>query len=163
MTMMESVRGKLDARCLRKQCRAGKCSISLKGVSRQFVLIHMDSPGSPPSQHETRCDYLFLGYLDDTDGSPWTVPIELKSGGVSASAVAKQLQAGADVANQIIPHTASTKFTPVVASGRISKIEQRRLRNKSNKVQFCGRSVIVQRTRCGTSLTQVLRDTSARS
>ena len=156
MTMMKSVRGKLDARCLRKQCRAGKCSISLKGVSRQFVLIHMDSPGSPPSQHETRCDYLFIGYLDDTDGSPWTVPIELKSGEISASTVAKQLQAGADVADQIIPHNANTNFTPVVASGRISKIEQRRLRNKSNKVQFRGRSVIVQRIKCGTSLAQVL-------
>ena len=98
MTMMESVRGKLDAQCLRKQCRAGKCSISLKGVSRQFVLIHMDSPGSPPSQHETRCDYLFIGYLDDVGGNPWTVPIEMKSGGISASEVARQLQAGADVA-----------------------------------------------------------------
>ena len=158
MTMMESVRGKLNARCLRKQCRAGKCSISLKGVSRQFVLIHMDSPDSPPSQHETRCDYLYIGYLDDKDGRPWTVPIELKSGGISASAIAKQLQAGADVADQIIPHNASTKFAPVVASGRISKIEQRRLKHKSNKVRFRGRSVIVQRTRCGTSLTQVLRD-----
>ena len=155
MTMMESVRGKLDARCLRKQCRAGKCSISLKGVSRQFVLIHMDSPGSPPSQHETRCDYLFLGYLDDTDGSPRTVPIELKSGGVSASAVAKQLQAGADVADQIIPHNSNTNFTPVVASGKLSKIEQRRLRNTSNKVRFRGRSVIVQRIRCGDSLIRV--------
>lgn len=158
MTMMESVRGKLDARCLKKQCRAGRCSISLKGALGQFVLIHMDSSGAPPSQHETRCDYLFLGYLDDTGGSPWTVPIELKSGGISASDVAKQLQAGADVADQIIPHSASTKFTPVVASGRISKSEQRRLRNKSNKVRFRGRSVIIQRTRCGTSLTQVLGD-----
>ena len=159
MTMMESVRGKLDARCLRKQCRAGKCSISLKGVSRQFVLIHMDSPGSPPSQHETRCDYLYIGYLDDMGRSPWTVPIELKSGGISASEVAKQLQAGADVADLIIPHNASTKFTPVVASGRLSKIEQRRLRNTSNKVRFRGKSEIVQRIRCGDPLTRVLTDT----
>lgn len=156
MTMMESVRGKLDTRCLRKQCRAGKCSVSLKGVSRQFVLIHMDSPGSPPSQHETRCDYLYIGYLDDKDRSPWTVPIELKSGGISASAVAKQLQAGADVADQIIPHNANTNFTPVVASGRISKIEQRRLRNTSNKVRFRGRSEIVQRIRYGDPMTRVL-------
>ena len=118
MTMMESVRGKLDARCLRKQGRAGKCSISLTGVSRQFVLIHMDSPSSPPSQHETRCDYLYIGYLDNKDGSPWTVPIELKSGGISASAVAKQLQAGADVAAQIIPHNASTKFTSGCSIGQ---------------------------------------------
>ena len=159
MTMMESVRGKLDARCLRKQCRAGKCSISLKGVSRQFVLIHMDSPGSPSSQHETRCDYLYIGYLDDKDGSPWTVPIELKLGGISASEVAKQLQAGADVADQVIPHNANTKFTPVVASGRLSKIEQRRLRNMSNRVRFRGKSEIVQRIRCGDPLTQVLKDT----
>ncbi len=158
MTMLESVRGKIDARCLRKQCRAGKCSISLKGVSRQFVLIHMDSPGSPPSQHETRCDYLFIGSLDDTDGSPWTVPIELKSGGISASAVAKQLQAGADVADQIIPHNANTKFIPVVASGRLSKIEQRRLRNTSNKVRFRGKSEIIQRIRCGDPLKRVLTD-----
>ena len=159
MTMMESARGKLDARCLKKQCRAGKCSISLKGVSRQFVLIHMDSPCSPPSQHETRCDYLFIGYLDDTDDSPWTVPIELKSGEISASTVAKQLQAGADVADQIIPHNANTNFTPVVASGRISKIEQRRLRNTSNKVRFRGRSEIIQRIRCRDPLTRVLTDT----
>ncbi len=158
MTMMESVRGKVDARCLRKQCRAGKCSISLKGVSRQFVLIHMDSPGSPPSQHETRCDYLFIGSLDNTDESPWTVPIELKSGGISASGVAMQLQAGTDVADQIIPHGASTKFTPVVASGRLSKIEQRRLRNTSNKVRFRGKSEIIQRIRCGDPLKRVLTD-----
>ena len=158
MTMMESVRGKLDAQCLRKQCRAGKCSISLKGVSRQFVLIHMDSPGSPPSQHETRCDYLFIGYLDDVGGNPWTVPIEMKSGGISASEVARQLQAGADVADQIIPHNASTNFIPVVASGKLSKIEQRRLRNTSNKVRFRGRLEIVQRIRCGDPLTRVLRE-----
>lgn len=158
MTMMESVRRKVDTRCLRKQCKAGKCSISLKGVSRQYVLIHMDSPSSPPSQHETRCDYLFIGDLDDTNGSPWTVPIELKSGGINASDVAKQLQAGADVADQIIPHNANTNFTPVVASGRLSKIEQRRQRNTSNKVRFRGRSEIIQRIRCGDPLTRVLTD-----
>ena len=158
MTMIQSVRVKVAAGCLKDECEAKKCSISLEEVPGQFVLIHMDSPGAPLSKHETRCDYLFIGYLDDKDGNPWTVPIELKSGGISASGVAKQLQAGADVANQIIPHNARTKFIPVVASGRISKIEKRRLRNKSNKVRFRGRPEIVQRIKCGEPLTLAIKN-----
>lgn len=158
MTMIELVRRKVVAGCLKDECEAKNCSISLEEVSGQFVLIHMDSPGAPPSQHETRCDYLFIGYLDDTDRGPWTVPIELKSGGISASRVAKQLQAGADVANQIIPHNAKTKFIPVVASGKYSIHERKRLRNASNKVRFRGRPEIVQRIKCGEPLTLAIKN-----
>lgn len=97
-------------------------------------------------------------HLDDEDRSPWTIPIELKSGGISASGVAKQLQAGADVADQIIPNKASTKFIPVVASGKYSIHERKRLRNASNKVRFRGRPEIVQRIKCGEPLTLAIKN-----
>lgn len=131
----------------------------MAGIRGQRVIIDMDCKDLNLSPNQALCDYIFLGAKKRDADKDWVVPIELKKGDVDVSDVVKQLQGGANIADRIIPHGASTKFTPVVASGRLSKIEQRRLRNMSNRVRFRGKSEIVQRIRCGNPLTQVLKDT----
>ena len=131
----------------------------MAGIKGQHIIIDLDCKDLKLPPNQTKCDYIFLGAKERDADKDWVVPMELKKGELDISKVAKQLQGGADVAGQIIPHKANTNFIPVVASGHFSKHERDQLRNRSNNVRFRGRSVIVQRIRCGDSLTQVLRDT----
>ena len=128
----------------------------MAGIRGQRVIIDMDCKDLNLPPNQALCDYIFFGTKEQDADKDWVVPMELKKGDVDVSEVAKQLQGGANIADQIIPQGASTKFIPVVASGRLSKIEQRLLRNTSNKVRFRGRSEIVQRIRCGDPMTRVL-------
>ncbi len=131
----------------------------MAGIRGQRVIIDLDCEDLNLPSDQTLCDYIFLGAKERDTDKDWVVPMELKKGNVDISEVAKQLQGGANVADQIISHDASMSFIPVVASGNFSKHEQRQLRNRSNNVRFRGRSAIIRRIRCGDSLTQVLRDT----
>ena len=117
----------------------------------------MDHPLAPVSRYATRCDFLFVGSVDDSD-EEWVSPIELKEGNVRASEIERQLQAGADAAAQLVPSGADVYFRPVVASGRIHKDEQRKLRSDSSKIRFRGQSEIIYRIRCGDSLADILRN-----
>ena len=131
----------------------------MAGIRGQRVIVDLDCEDLNLPSDQTLCDYIFFGAKERDADKDWVVPMELKKGDVDISEVAKQLQGGADIANRIIPHDTSMNFIPVVASGNFSKHEQRQLRNKSNNVRFRGRSAIIQRIRCGDTLTQVLKDT----
>ena len=128
----------------------------MAGIRGQRVIIDLDCKDLKLPSNQTKCDYIFLGAKERDADKDWVVPMELKKGDADISEVAKQLQGGANVADRIVPHDASTQFIPVVASSKFSKQERQQLRNKSNNVRFRGRSVIVQRIKCGTSLAQVL-------
>lgn len=130
----------------------------MAGIRGQRVIIDLDCKDLKLPPNQTKCDYIFFGAKERDADKNWIVPMELKKGDVDVSEVAKQLQGGANVADRIIPNGASMNFIPIVASGNFSKHEQRQLRNRSNNVRFRGRSVTVQRIKCGTSLTQALRD-----
>ena len=130
----------------------------MAGIRGQRVIIDLDCEDLKLPSNQTKCDYIFLGAKERDADKDWIVPIELKKGNVDISEVAKQLQGGSNVADPIIPHDASMNFIPVVASGHFSKHERDQLRKRSNQVSFRGRSVIVQRIKCGTSLTQAMRD-----
>ena len=131
----------------------------MAGIRGQRVIIDLDCKDLKLPSDQTKCDYIFLGAKEQDADRDWVVPMELKKGNVDVSEVAKQLQGGANIVNPIIPHDASMNFIPVVASGHFSKHERDQLRKRSNQVRFRGKSEIVQRIRCGDSLTQVLKDT----
>ena len=156
MTVAESVRAKVAPNCITKRCRKGKCSISIQGMSGESFAIDMDHPKAPVGRYETRCDYLFLGSTN-ASGNQWVAPLELKEGDVRASEVVQQLQAGADVADRLVPASPQVNFRPVVASGRIHKGERAKLRENSNKVRFRGERKVVRRMRCGERLDAELR------
>lgn len=153
---VQSVQEEVPEKCQAKRCNKKGCTVSMAGIKGQRIIIDLDCKDLKLPPNQTKCDYIFLGAKERDADKDWVVPMELKKGELDISKVAKQLQGGADVADQIIPHKANTNFIPVVASGHFSKHERDQLRNRSNNVRFRGRSVIVQRIRGGTSLAQVL-------
>ena len=84
-----SIRSRLGAKCIVKQCRKDGCSVSLAGTPQQRLIVDFDKPGSPIGPAAPRCDYLFLA--DPSCRDLWVAPVELKKGTVDASKAIKQL------------------------------------------------------------------------
>ena len=85
---------------LRQEMPERRMQGSLSNELHPFVLIDMDQPCSPSGENGKRCDYLFFsGY----EGKDWVVPMELQKGKASASKIVEQLQAGAVIAEKLVP------------------------------------------------------------
>lgn len=142
--LVKAVRAKVSKSCCVKVCKKEGCKVSLPSNCRQQVLIDMDDRESPAKKHGKRCDFLFVG---EAKGEGWVVPIELKRGKASSSEVVPQLQAGAKVAEKVVPKNADLRFRPVVAAGRFDKYERGLIRKK--EVKFRGMSGLVCWIECG--------------
>lgn len=149
--LVKAVRTKVSESCCVKVCKKEGCKVSLPSKCRQRVLIDMDHRESPAEKHGKRCDFLFVG---EAKGEGWVVPIELKKGKASPSEVVPQLQAGAKVAEKIVPKNAELRFRTVVAAGRFGKYERGLLRKK--EVKFRGMSELVRWIKCGESLAKLI-------
>lgn len=159
MTVVEAVRKKVDPRLLVSRCEEGNCSVSLDRTSGKFALIHVDVPGDPPwslaAKGKKRCDYLFVGGAGKR-GSPWVIPLELTTYAKKPSGtIAGQLQAGARIAEQLIPRHSTVWFRPVLASVNL----RRHIRIQLGKewIHFRGKKARVLEIECGGRLTEVLR------
>ena len=74
------------------------------------------------------------------------------------SEIVPQLQAGASIAEGIVPNDAEMKFRPVAAYGGELKRHQLNLfRNKANWIEFRNQAKGVRLIRCGASLEQALK------
>lgn len=106
---------------------------------------------------EKRCDFVFVGEESRRDKChAWVAPIELKSGSFSASTVAAQLQAGADLADQWLPVGTGFAFVPVVAHGRgIRREKLKALQKTAVTLRKQKRRPVL--LRCGSPLRQALR------
>ena len=159
MTVVEAVRKKVDPRILASCCEEGTCSVSLDRTSGRFALIHVDVPGDPPwslaAKGKKRCDYLFVGGAG-TRGNPWVIPLELTTYDEKPSGtIASQLQAGARIAERLIPKDSTVRFCPVLASLNL----HRHIRVQLGKewVKFRGKRARVVEINCGQRLTEALR------
>ncbi len=154
--LVEQVRTKVNQSCLAKYIKKEGCSVSLNGAPKPRLIVDFDKIGSPLELNQVRCDYLFIA--EDSSNAGWVCPVELKSGGLSASEVVGQLQAGTQLAEQIVPQNTPAKFRPVAASGSDRhKAERAKLRLRSNRVSFRGVSELVRLIRCGKKLTEAIR------
>ena len=152
--LVEEVAPNVDARCIVKRGLSKEgCAVVMTGMPQERLVIDFDKPGSPLQQDATRCDYLCIAEADN--GDDWIVPLEVKRGGFKATVVAQQLQAGANVADQLVATAASFRFRAVAFSGNVRKAE--RLSLKRQSVQFRGRREEIRRTRCGDRLASMLR------
>ena len=117
-----------------------------------FIMIDMDKPQAPVKQSETKCDYIFIGGSSNV----FFVPLELKRGKLDASDVVRQLQAGANIAdNRIIPKRELVQFQPVgVCGGKFHRAERRQL--SQGKIRFRGKHSNVQLLKCGDPLIKAL-------
>ena len=147
MTLVQSVREKVDGRIVAKRCSKQGCEVPLTGVTRQRLVLDLDKPGSPLGDSETRCDYIVVVEGGNRDG--WVVALELKRGKVHAD-VANQLQAGAKVLDKLIPQEANVDFAPVVAGrGFHSNVRKTLAKRKIRFRQDDARVVLIS---CGTPL-----------
>ena len=150
MTLVESVRAQVAPSVLVRRCNKSGCNVPLKGVPQPHLVLDLDKPGSPLGQSETRCDYLIVG--ENSGKSDWAVALELKRGQVHAD-VANQLQAGANVTDQLVPPKADIDFKPVVAGRGFHSHLKRTLAKR--KVQFRQKQLAVILISCGTPLAKV--------
>ena len=150
MTVAKSIKQKVDERCIEQRCQRQGCRVKLEGIPKDHILIDMDCHGD---SNQTRCDFLFVGRLEAA-GDEWLIPIELKRGKVEAGGVRNQLQAGAKVAERLVPAKADIQFRPIVASGRIKQEQSRKLR--SMRIVFRGKKFAISRIECGSSITTAI-------
>lgn len=152
--ILNAVLIKIPEKCRAKQCREAQCSLKLNNLPKPCVLIDMDCEKLKLTA-SNRCDYLFIS---NKKKQCLVAPIELKSGGLDASQVIKQLQAGSNFAARIIPdyYDVEVQFTPIVAYGggahprELKKLKGQRIRFRQIQAQ-------IKLTRCGRSLSEQLR------
>lgn len=156
---LHAVRDKVSKKCCVRRCQKEGCKVPLSNELNPFVLIDMDQPCSLSEKNAKRCDFLFFsGY----EGKDWVVPLELQKGKAYASKILEQLQAGADIAEKLVPKGENLEFRPVAAyGGDLRRNEWNVLRQ--TKVKFRQKRELVRLKKCGTNLTQFLRSTPLRS
>ena len=143
---LDSLKSAVPTPCRTTQCSRDNCSVSLDGVPKPNVMVDFDCDDLGLA-NATRCDYLFVS---DAGKAVCVAPIELKGGGLSASAVVRQLRAGADFASQHLAHVQNFHFVPIIAHNGIRRAETRRLR--ATPLQFRGRRSLPRLLRCGAAL-----------
>lgn len=155
MGLIGEVRENVSQEYLSSRCRRDGCSISLEGAPNQRLIIDFDKPNPLLGEHDTRCDFLFIAE-EENDESSWVAPLELKRGGIDASEVIKQLQAGARAAERLIPQNEPVRFRPVAASGSRHRAELNKLKQKTSRIRFHGSMEYVRLMSCGAPLIQAL-------
>lgn len=153
--------------CLAESCCKQGCVVELDGAPGSFRLIDMDHPDAPTGRGarrmgagqrgSRRCDFLFIGENDGTV-SLYVAPLDLKSSGVRAGKVQSQLQAGARIAEHVVPGVSSIRFVPVAAhGGKLHRKQINDLAKSENKVLFRKMRHPIRLIRCGDPLVAVLR------
>ncbi len=155
MGLVESVRGRIDPECLVSRMRKEGCTVSLKDAPRERLIVDFDKPGGPVGGEGRRCDYLFVAD-GAQDEAGWVAPLELKKGALRASEVVRQLRAGAEAAERLVPGGLRPAFRPVAAYGSIHKLERTALRERRNLIAFRGRMEAVRLMKCGDRLKKAL-------
>lgn len=152
--LVETVRKQVDKNCVTSgRLQKQGCIVLLKGAPKPHLAIDFDKPGSPVSQEDIRCDYLFVA--DDADVPGWVVPLELKRGAIKANSIVQQLQAGARAAEQLVSRHMAVNFRPVIAyGGGINKAERSKLKGGDSKVKFHGTLEDIRLIKCGSALVQ---------
>ena len=148
---VDAVRARIDAlSCVVDGIDKGRCGVSLADAPHPRVIIDLDKTGSPLGPARTKCDFLFFGEPD------LVMPIEIKDHGApNIAKVTKQLQAGADAADdKLPPRHPAVRFRPVLVSRNMRRDEQLKLR--SERVRFRKRLEMVRQLNCGDPLTGAL-------
>ena len=127
----------------------------MSGIGRIRVIVDMDCKTLDLRNFRSRCDCIFVGYHEEAD---WVAPVELKRGGVEASQVSKQVQAGATFAEEKILYSGvKVRFRPIVAYGRVHRNQTLELKKKRHWVKFQNKSYEIMLIRKGKPLADALK------
>ncbi len=140
--------------CRSSQIKRDGCSVSLNSAPSTWLIINMDCQKIKNLQTGKNCDYIFIG---EDSGTTWIAPIELKGGSFKASAVAKQLQDGMNLAANWIPGGRTFEFVPTLfypAKKRVHPYQIARLRELKIKFQQYKSNIKIQK--CKDPISSVL-------
>ena len=142
--VVAAIKEAVPERCQVRRCRAGGCTVSMKGARSLRTIVDLDCPALT-SRGEARCDYVAFF---ERSGADWIVALELKSGSFRGGAVAQQLQGGANFAESL---SARGHFVPVLAYG--SGVRREWLRSlRKRRVVYRGRRHQIVLIRCGQAI-----------
>lgn len=130
-------------------------SVDLTGIAEDDrVVVDLDKVFPHGRQGESQCECI-LFYIDN-NARFVVVLIELKGGkNAEASKAAKQLNAGATIADTYIQRNIKCICRPILFHNSISRAEVTQLKKAHSKVHFKGNSYEIKTARCGTKLTDV--------
>ena len=126
------------------------CLLLKTGLPKSKVIVDLDK--IEPGSGDARADFLVV--LDRSGGE--IIPIEMKRGAPDAQKVVRQLQAGAQIAEKLVPSDKVSKFRAVLVSGKITKAANDKLKESSCWVRFGDDSYRIRRQKCGKSLNEAL-------
>ena len=145
--------------CWATRCREQGCRFSFPGDEASCLdgTTYQDT-------HQVRnqlCDCVL--FWSRASGDDVVAPVELKSGKPDVSEAVAQIQAGANVALQLLARAGidpeTVTFMPVLVKGKgLSKRETGTLRK--SRITFGSRRVLVQVANCGDRLPAVIRRVS---
>lgn len=154
--LVRRVHANVDCRCIVTRIRKEGCRASLEDAPEPYVIVDLDTPGSPLGPSDERCDYLFVANAADLAG--WVAPLELKRGKFDAGQIADQLQAGAGAAERLVPPNFAVEFRPIaVFGGGTTKAERIEAQKKKNWVRFRGSAREMRLMKSGQKLADQLR------
>lgn len=123
--------------CTRSFRRHG-AAVSLSGAPGPHLLVDLDK--IPYLKSRTRCDFVF--FVDDADDAAGSVvPIEMTSGSwKDIGRIVEQLQAGADLAAQVVPRDSKPVFLPVFV-GKTKRLPIRQ--RKAPEIRFRNERIVM--------------------
>ena len=130
------------------------CVVTTDEVSAPFRVIDLDHAEAPVGRAARKCDYLFVA-ADRGQSGLVVAPLELKSSGLRAATVIRQLQAGARVAEEVVVAISPVEFLPVAVHGR--KVHRQSIQElRKERVRFRKGRFSIATMRCGDSLAAVI-------
>ena len=126
--------------------------MGLDGTHDRRLILDLDRPASPLGTDETRCDYLV--FIQPPEAQMCVVALEMKNG-PARTHVVDQLQAGAKLADRLLPASATAVLRPVLAYRSMPTEVSKELRRRP--IQFRNTRNFVGRIKCGTALANAIR------
>ena len=125
----------------------------MKDAPGPLVLVGVDCRDLGLDPNASRCDFIFF-----SDSGNLVAALELKSGKVEAGQLVRQLQAGADLADRLVPAGCPVRFVPVAAyGGKAHRDELAELGRLRSQIRFRGNRARVELLRCGQPLVNAIR------
>lgn len=158
MSAVEVVRNNTKEGCHTPICQDSGCSLSMENAPEPSVLLHLEHEAAPIGKDQAHCDFLFVG---DGGGNSleWVAPIELTTGEHRAEKFKRQLQAGAALAETLIPGNIRVAFRPIAVYGKANrrKAERNRMKNPAYFIEFRCEKKQFKLVQCGSQLVDALK------
>lgn len=147
--IISRLRGRVPPESVVTSLSKSGCRVRLDRLIGDRLIIDVDKIVADGKE---KCDYLLFG------NQPLVAPIELKRGEVGATEARRQLQAGADLANELVrPTSLRCDLKPIVFSKKVNKAERDQLKRRSHFVHYRGKVEEIRLANCDTSLVDALR------